>query len=143
MGERNSTTNRTVGMTSDASGGEDADALRTAILEALEDAKCEEIVTIDLAGKTAIADYMIVASGRSARQVNAAAERVVESLKRMGTPALSVVGREQGDWVLIDARDVIAHIFRPEIRAFYNLEKMWAADLPQAPRELDFGESRD
>jgi ribosome-associated protein len=95
----------------------------------LEDAKAEDIVTIDLDGKTTIADFMVVASGRSTRQVDAAADRVVESLKANGTPALSVEGRQNCDWVLIDGRDVIVHIFRPEVRDLYNLEKMWAVDL--------------
>lgn len=86
-------------------------------------------MTIDLDGKTTIADFMVVATGRSTRQVDAAAERVVEGLKANGTPALSVEGREVCDWVLIDARDVIVHIFRPEVRALYNLEKMWSVEL--------------
>jgi ribosome silencing factor RsfS/YbeB/iojap/nicotinate (nicotinamide) nucleotide adenylyltransferase len=100
------------------------------ILASLEDGKAEEIVTIDLTGKTLIADYMVVASGRSARQVVALAEHLVEALPRKWR--VSIEGKAQGDWVLIDAGDVIVHLFRPEIRAYYNLEKMWGSDLPDA-----------
>ena len=96
------------------------------IIEVLEDGKAEEIVTIDLAGKSTIADYMVVATGRSARQVAALTDRLEQVLPR----PLPVEGKAQGDWVLIDAGDVIVHLFRPEIRAYYNLEKMWGDDLP-------------
>ncbi len=92
-------------------------------------------MTIDLSGKTAIADLMVVASGRSKRHVDAAAKRLLERLKDDGTPALSAEGRESCDWVLIDAGDVIVHIFRPEIRELYNLEKMWAVELIGATGE--------
>ena len=105
-----------------------AQATHRIVARALADAKAEEVVTIDLGGKTAIADLMVVASGRSRRHVDAAASRLLERLKHDGTPALSVEGREICDWVLIDAGDVIVHIFRPEIRALYNLEKMWAVE---------------
>ena len=97
------------------------------IVEVLEDGKAEEIVTIDLAGKSTIADYMVVATGRSARQVAALTDHLEQALPR----PLPVEGKAQGDWVLIDAGDVIVHIFRPEIRAYYNLEKMWGGDLPE------------
>ncbi len=100
------------------------------IIASLEDGKAENIVTIDLAGKTLIADYMVVASGRSARQVTSLAEHLIEVLPKKWRA--SVEGKAQGDWVLIDAGDVIVHIFRPEIRAHYNLEKMWGADQPGA-----------
>jgi nicotinate-nucleotide adenylyltransferase len=96
------------------------------IIEVLEDGKAEEIVTIDLAGKSTIADYMVVATGRSARQVAALTDHLEQALPR----PLPVEGKAQGDWVLVDAGDVIVHLFRPEIRAYYNLEKMWGADLP-------------
>ena len=96
------------------------------IIEVLEDGKAEEIVTIDLAGKSTIADYMVVATGRSARQVVALTDHLEQALPR----PLPVEGKAQGDWVLVDAGDVIVHIFRPEIRAYYNLEKMWGGDLP-------------
>jgi nicotinate-nucleotide adenylyltransferase len=98
------------------------------IIESLEDGKAEGIVTIDLAGKTTIADYMVIASGRSSRQVAALTDHLEDVLPGR----LSVEGRTQGDWVLIDAGDVIVHIFRPEIRAYYNLEKMWGAESPDA-----------
>ena len=100
------------------------------ILASLEDGKAVDIVTIDLAGKTEIADYMVVASGRSARQVTALTEHLLETLPKKWRS--SVEGKAQGDWVLIDAGDVIIHLFRPEIRAYYNLEKMWGAPLPNA-----------
>jgi len=104
--------------------------LLTRIVASLEDGKAEDIVTIDLAGKTLIADYMVVASGRSARQVASLAEHLIEMLPKKARAA--VEGKAQGDWVLIDAGDVIVHLFRPEIRAYYNLEKMWGSDLPDA-----------
>ena len=107
-----------------------APELLTRIISSLEDGKAEDIVTIDLAGKTLIADYMVVASGRSARQVVSLAEHLIEVLPKKWRA--SVEGKAQGDWVLIDAGDVIVHIFRPEIRAHYNLEKMWGADQPGA-----------
>jgi nicotinate (nicotinamide) nucleotide adenylyltransferase/ribosome silencing factor RsfS/YbeB/iojap len=104
--------------------------LLTRIIASLEDGKAENIATIDLAGKTLIADYMVVATGRSARQVVSLAEHLIDMLPKKWRA--SVEGKAQGDWVLIDAGDVIVHLFRPEIRAHYNLEKMWGADLPDA-----------
>jgi nicotinate-nucleotide adenylyltransferase len=100
------------------------------ILRTLEDGKAEDIVTIDLAGKTTIADHMVIASGRSARQVLALAEHLEEALSRR--MRISIEGKMQADWVLIDASDVIVHIFRPEVRASYNLEKLWGEALPDA-----------
>jgi ribosome-associated protein len=97
---------------------------------ALDDMKAEEIVEIDLRGKTTLADMMIVATGRSNRHVGAIADRVVEFLKHAGHPSPRVEGQPHCDWVLIDAGDVIVHVFRPEVRAFYNLEKMWGSDRP-------------
>ena len=92
--------------------------------------KAEETVEIDLIGKTSIADTMIITSGRSQRHVGSIAERVLEGLKNGGYGAARVEGLPACDWVLIDAGDVIVHIFRPEVRGFYNLEKMWGADRP-------------
>lgn len=89
------------------------------------------MVTIDLAGKSTIADTMVVASGRSDRQVGAIADRVLRSLKDAGFGRAAVEGMQTCDWVLIDAGDVIVHLFRPEVRAFYNLEKMWSSDAPR------------
>jgi ribosome-associated protein len=97
------------------------------VLARLDDMKAEDTVTIDLIGKTSIADAMVVTSGRSNRHVGAVADRVLEGLKKAGVPDVRVEGMPQCDWVLIDAGDVIVHVFRPEVRAFYNLEKMWAS----------------
>jgi ribosome-associated protein len=96
------------------------------ILIRLDDMKAEDTVTIDLAGKTSIADTMVVTSGRSNRHVTSVAESVIEGLKSVGVKGIRVEGKRNGDWVLIDAGDVIVHVFRPEVRAFYDLEKMWA-----------------
>lgn len=95
----------------------------------LDDNKAEALVTIDLAGKTDIADYMIVASGRSSRQVGAMADYIVSALKDNGYGNPRTEGLDACDWVLVDAGDVIVHLFRPEVREFYNVEKMWNADL--------------
>ncbi len=100
------------------------------ILAALDDAKAEDVVSIDLAGKTTLADHMIVASGRSHRHVGAVTEHVAEALAKAGYPRIKVEGKETCDWVLVDQGDVILHVFRPEVRAFYNLEKMWGSDRP-------------
>jgi ribosome-associated protein len=102
-------------------------ALLSALRKALDDGQAEDIVAIDLRGKSSIADDMLVASGRSARQVAALADRVMEALAGRGQKRAPVEGLKTGDWVLIDAGDVIVHLFRPEIRARYNLEKMWGA----------------
>lgn len=96
------------------------------VLARLDDMKAEDTTTIDLRGKSAIADYMIVTSGRSNRHVGSVADRVLEGLHESGIPNVRVEGMPLCDWVLIDAGDVIVHVFRPEARAFYNLEKMWA-----------------
>jgi len=96
----------------------------------LDDAKAEEIVTIDLKGKSAIGDYMVVASGRSDRHVGAIAEQVQRKLKEAGFARTRVEGTESCDWVLIDTGDIVVHVFRPEVRDFYNLEKMWSVDRP-------------
>ena len=100
------------------------------VLASLEDSKAEDIISIDLLGKTSIADAMIVASGRSNTHVGAIADRVLKALKEAGTPAKRVEGLPHCDWVLVDAGDIIVHIFRPEVRQFYNLEKMWGMDRP-------------
>jgi ribosome-associated protein len=88
--------------------------------------KAEDSVTLDLTGKTSICDYMVVTSGRSQRHVAAVADHVVKDLEEAGITGIRVEGMKQGDWVLIDAGDVIVHVFRPEVRDFYGLEKMWA-----------------
>ncbi len=109
--------------------------LARAILAALDETKAEETILVDLVGKTSIADLMIVASGRSTTQVGAMAEKVVKAIKQTGAPTPSVEGVPACDWVLIDAGDVIVHLFRPEVRRFYNLEKMWSVDRPGEKRQ--------
>lgn len=100
------------------------------VTSSLDDDKAEDIVIIDLDGKSTIADNMIVASGRSARQVGAMADHLATRLKQAGFGPVKIEGRTNGDWVLLDAGDVIVHLFRPEVRAFYNIEKMWDATGP-------------
>jgi ribosome-associated protein len=95
------------------------------ILTSLNDDKAEDVVQIDLRGKTAFGDYMVIASGRSTRQVAALSERLVERLKDAFGLTARVEGKDTGDWVLIDTGDVVVHVFRPEVREFYQLEKMW------------------
>ena len=101
-----------------------------AVLEtALADGKAEDVTRIDLAGKSGFADYMLIATGRSSRQVAALADRVMTALGERGHKRVPVEGLTAGDWVLIDAGDIVVHIFRPEIRERYNLEKMWGAEF--------------
>lgn len=109
------------------------EALHQLILQSLDDDQAVETVTIPLAGKSAIADHMVIASGRSTRQVASMAEKLARKIKTdMGRTA-RVEGLPAADWVLIDAGDVIVHLFRPEVRSFYNLERMWAfGDAPPA-----------
>ncbi len=99
------------------------------ILTALDDLKAEDVVSIDLHGKTTLADVMIIATGRSNVHVGAIAERVIKAFKETQAPPRAE-GLQAGDWVLIDGSDVIVHIFRPEVRQFYNLEKMWGVGRP-------------
>jgi ribosome-associated protein len=99
------------------------------VLDTLDSAKAEDVVTIDIKGKTSIGDQMVVASGRSQRHVGAVADHLIRKLKDEGFGRARVEGLPHCDWVLIDAGDVVVHVFRPEVRAFYNLEKMWAAGL--------------
>jgi ribosome-associated protein len=103
----------------------DAEETLRLVLARLDDMKAEDTLTIDLRGKTSIGDYMVVSCGRSHRHVGAVADHVVKDLDAAGIPGIRVEGLPHCDWVLIDAGDVIVHIFRPEVRAFYNLEKMW------------------
>ncbi len=95
----------------------------------LEDGKAEDLVVIDLQDKSSFADYMVIATGRSQRQVVSLAERLLTALRDGGHGRASVEGMSHGDWVLIDAGDVVIHLFRPEVRSYYNLEKMWGATL--------------
>ena len=106
----------------------DADQILELITTSLDDDKAENILTIPLRGKSAIADYMIVASGTSSRQVAAMAEHIEFKLKQNKIAILGLEGLRQADWVLIDANDVVVHLFRPEVREFYGLERMWADD---------------
>lgn len=99
------------------------------VLNALDEAKAEDVVSIDLRGKTALADDMIISTGRSTVHVGAIADKAIKACKAAGILA-RVEGLPQCDWVLIDAGDLIVHIFRPEVRQFYNLEKMWGGDRP-------------
>ncbi|MBN9471043.1 MAG: ribosome silencing factor [Bosea sp.] len=102
----------------------------TLALQVLDDMKAEDITVIDLVGKTSLADAMIIASGTVNRHVAAIAESLVEKLKQAGHATPKVEGMPACDWVLIDTGDIIIHVFRPEVRQFYNLEKMWGADRP-------------
>lgn len=99
-------------------------------MNSLDDDKAQDVTVIELFGKSDIADYLVVASGTSGRQVVAIAEHLRERLKHAGITGISVEGMSQGDWVLVDGGDVIVHLFRPEVRAFYNIEKMWGVDMP-------------
>ena len=102
------------------------------IEQSLDDDKAIDIVSIDLTGKSIIADAMVVASGASVRQVGAMADHLREKLKAAGIKGISIEGLENCDWVLIDSGDVIVHLFRPEVREFYNLEKLWSEALPES-----------
>ncbi|HUE46525.1 MAG TPA: ribosome silencing factor [Aestuariivirgaceae bacterium] len=106
-----------------------ADLLAT-VHSSLEDSKAEDIVAVDLGGKSSVADHMVIASGRSNRHVSAVADKLLQTLKEQGAGPARVEGLAQADWVLIDAGDVIVHIFRPEVRSFYNLEKLWSSESP-------------
>ena len=108
----------------------DAAGLEDLITSRLEDDKAEDIVSIDLTDKSSVADRMIVASGRSHRHVGAIADHILRALKDAGPGRARVEGMPHCDWVLIDAGDVIVHIFRPEVRQFYNIEKIWSVDSP-------------
>jgi ribosome-associated protein len=104
------------------------------ILASLDDDKAEEVVTIDLRGRSDMADYMVVCSGRSSRQVSAISEKLVDRLKQEARRSAKIEGKETGDWVLIDTGDVIVHVFRPEVRDFYQLEKMWMPTGARVPQ---------
>ncbi len=102
------------------------------VSQSLEDDKAEDVVVIELAGKSTIADYMVIATGTSRRQVGTMAEHLRDKLKGSGLKGVSIEGKENCDWVLLDAGDIVVHLFRPEVRAFYALERMWGQ--PQAVR---------
>jgi ribosome-associated protein len=107
------------------------DPLLKLVLQQLDDDQAQEVVTIDLEGKSSIADHMVIASGRSTRQVAAMAQKLAEKVKQAGFGPVKLEGLPAADWVLLDAGDVVVHLFRPEVRSFYNLERMWAfGDAP-------------
>jgi ribosome-associated protein len=125
---------------SPAEPADDSDALHRLILSSLDDDQAIEPVTIPLAGKSSIADHMVVASGRSSRHVGSMASKLVDKIKGETGRSPRVEGMPTADWVLIDASDVIVHLFRPEVRSFYNLERMWAfGDAPRAVGETPPG----
>lgn len=107
-------------------------ALHDLVLSQLDDDQAQEIVTIPLEGKSSIADHMVIASGRSTRQVASMAQKLAEEIKKAGFGNARVEGLPAADWVLIDAGDVVVHLFRPEVRSFYNLERMWAFEGGEA-----------
>lgn len=115
------------------SDGQKSAALVQEIVHWLDEAKAEDIKTIDLAGKTSIGDFMVIATGGSDRHVGAVADQISRKLKEKGLGRVRVEGMEACDWVLIDTGDIIVHVFRDEVREFYNLEKMWSADRPGDP----------
>ncbi|MBK0401258.1 ribosome silencing factor [Limibaculum sp. M0105] len=113
-----------------------SEALLSLIVSSLDQDSAEEIVTIDLGGKSSIADHMVVCSGRSSRHVAAVAEKLIERLKSEAGVIARVEGKEAADWVLIDAGDVIVHVFRPEVRSFYQIEKMWMPEADRTARRI-------
>lgn len=109
-----------------------ADALHQLVLSQLDDDQAQEVVTIPLEGKSSIADHMVIASGRSTRQVATMAQKLAEKIKHAGFGHARIEGLPAADWVLIDAGDVVIHLFRPEVRTFYNLERMWSFEGGEA-----------
>ena len=112
----------------------DVEALHSLVMQSLDDDQAVEVVTIPLAGKSSIADHMVIASGRSSRQVASMATKLAERVKKQFGRTVRIEGLPVADWVLIDADDVIVHLFRPEVRSFYNLERMWAFGDEGAPK---------
>ena len=110
------------------------DGLLSLVEQSLEDDLAEDVRIIALAGKSEIADYMVIASGRSARKVGAMAEHLITRLKTAGVPGVHVEGQAHADWILVDAGDVIVHLFRPDVRAYYDLEKLWEMELVPSKR---------
>lgn len=134
--ERILTTKKLAGQASLKSENMTSESLSEHIQSVLDENSAQDIITIDIRGKSSVADYMIVVSGRSNRHVGALADYVQRSLKELGHKSLGVEGLEACDWVLIDAGDVILHIFRPEVRVFYNLEKIWSVPLPESLQSM-------
>lgn len=108
------------------------DPLHALVLESLDDNQAQDVISIPLSGKSSIADFMVIASGRSTRQVAAIATKLAETVKKAGMGSPRIEGLPAADWVLIDAGDVVVHLFRPEVRGFYNLERMWGFDEDDA-----------
>ncbi len=119
----------------------DVEALHKLVMQSLDDDQAVEVVTIPLAGKSAIADHMVIASGRSSRQVASMATKLADKIKQQFGRIVRIEGLPVADWVLIDADDVIVHLFRPEVRTFYNLERMWAFGDEAAPQAASLGAS--
>ena len=113
----------------------DVEALHTLIKQSLDDDQAVEMISIPLAGKSSIADHMVIASGRSSRQVASMATKLADKIKQEFKKSVRIEGLPTADWVLIDADDVIVHLFRPEVRSFYNLERMWAFGDEDMPRK--------
>lgn len=113
--------------------------MRDLVTSSLDGDKAEDIVAIDMAGKSTISDYIVIASGRSQRHVAAMAEHLTQKLKDHGVRGVTVEGANQADWVLIDAGDIIVHLFRPEVREFYALDKMWGGDDRSTARTIRVG----
>ena len=117
----------------------DVEALHSLVMQSLDDDQAVEVVTIPLAGKSSIADHMVIASGRSSRQVASMATKLADKIKQQFGRIVRIEGLPVADWVLIDADDVIVHLFRPEVRTFYNLERMWAFGDEAAPKAASPG----
>lgn len=117
----------------------DVEALHKLVMQSLDDDQAVEVVTIPLAGKSSIADHMVIASGRSSRQVASMATKLADKIKQQFGRIVRIEGLPVADWVLIDADDVIVHLFRPEVRTFYNLERMWAFGDEAAPQAASPG----
>jgi ribosome-associated protein len=115
-----------------STGAPDADEATKLVMASLEDDKAEDILSIDIRGKSSVADTLIIASGRSQRHVGALADHITRKLKEAGVKDVRIEGLPQCDWVLVDAGDVIVHIFRPEVRGFYNIERIWQPDANAA-----------
>lgn len=115
---------------------EDAKALSDFIQSILDENSAQDVIEINVHGKSSITDFMLVASGRSNRHVSALSDYVIRALKEQGFKNLGIEGQETGDWVLIDVGDVILHIFRPEVRLFYNIEKIWSVPLPKSLQDM-------
>jgi ribosome-associated protein len=119
-----------------------AEKLRDLVIEALQDMKAVDIRTLDVRGLTAITDFMVIASGTSDRHVKSLARNVLDQARNAGVKPMGVEGEQEGEWVLVDLRDVVAHIMRPQVRDFYNLEKLWGMDAPAAETVLPAANAR-